>query len=104
MFDGWAGAGVDGGGYWNDYDIEKMSLSYEEYGDVLTSVFPYVRGLVGHGFRGGSGFQRISACAIRRPMGEGNCNRAKMGRVALVFPLIPSDLGVRLTWEFDGAI
>ncbi|KAL7624123.1 hypothetical protein AAE478_005680 [Parahypoxylon ruwenzoriense] len=29
-----------GGGYWNDYDIEKMQLSYTEYGDVLTSVFP----------------------------------------------------------------
>lgn len=29
-----------GGGYWNDYDIEKMGLSYREYGDVLTSVFP----------------------------------------------------------------
>jgi len=29
-----------GGGYWNDYDIEKMKLSYQQYGDVLTSVFP----------------------------------------------------------------
>lgn len=29
-----------GGGYWNDYDIEKMKLSYEEYGDVLKDVFP----------------------------------------------------------------
>lgn len=29
-----------GGGYWNDYDIEKMGLSYKQYGDVLTSVFP----------------------------------------------------------------
>lgn len=29
-----------GGGYWNDYDIEKMGLSYTEYGDVLTSIFP----------------------------------------------------------------
>lgn len=34
------GNGLAGGGYWNDYDIEKMSLSYKEYGDVLTSVFP----------------------------------------------------------------
>ncbi|OTA52657.1 hypothetical protein K449DRAFT_410278 [Hypoxylon sp. EC38] len=31
---------VAGGGYWNDYDIEKMGLSYTEYGDVLKSVFP----------------------------------------------------------------
>ncbi|KAI1468247.1 uncharacterized protein F4812DRAFT_458680 [Daldinia caldariorum] len=31
---------VAGGGYWNDYDIEKMGLSYTEYGDVLTSIFP----------------------------------------------------------------
>ncbi|PKS05152.1 hypothetical protein jhhlp_008519 [Lomentospora prolificans] len=31
---------LGGGGYWNDYDIEKMGLSYTEYGDVLTSVFP----------------------------------------------------------------
>ncbi|KAK4236841.1 hypothetical protein C8A03DRAFT_35225 [Achaetomium macrosporum] len=29
-----------GGGYWNDYDIEKMGLSYREYGDVLSTVFP----------------------------------------------------------------
>ncbi|KAI1634552.1 hypothetical protein F4809DRAFT_509567 [Biscogniauxia mediterranea] len=29
-----------GGGYWNDYDIEKMGLSYTEYGDVLKSIFP----------------------------------------------------------------
>ncbi|PSN67490.1 hypothetical protein BS50DRAFT_392983 [Corynespora cassiicola Philippines] len=29
-----------GGGYWNEYDIEKMGLSYTEYGNVLTSVFP----------------------------------------------------------------
>ncbi|KAF2659096.1 hypothetical protein K491DRAFT_591779 [Lophiostoma macrostomum CBS 122681] len=28
-----------GGGYWNDYDIEKMKLSYAQYGDVLKSVF-----------------------------------------------------------------
>ncbi|KAI1478646.1 hypothetical protein F4774DRAFT_384627 [Daldinia eschscholtzii] len=31
---------VAGGGYWNDYDIEKMGLSYTEYGNVLTSIFP----------------------------------------------------------------
>jgi len=30
---------VAGGGYWNDYDIEKMKLSYEGYGGVLKSVF-----------------------------------------------------------------
>jgi hypothetical protein len=30
---------LGGGGYWNDYDIEKMGLSYK-HGDVLTSVFP----------------------------------------------------------------
>ncbi|KAI0883530.1 uncharacterized protein GGS22DRAFT_32484 [Annulohypoxylon maeteangense] len=29
-----------GGGYWNDYDIEKMGLSYTDYGNVLKSVFP----------------------------------------------------------------
>ncbi|KAK3379685.1 hypothetical protein B0T24DRAFT_521405 [Lasiosphaeria ovina] len=29
-----------GGGYWNDFDIEKMRLSYKEYGDVLLSLFP----------------------------------------------------------------
>jgi len=28
-----------GGGYWNDYDIEKMGLSHREYGGVLTSAF-----------------------------------------------------------------
>ncbi|KAL3292243.1 coagulation factor 5/8 type domain-containing protein [Colletotrichum asianum] len=30
---------VAGGGYWNDYDIEKMNSSYEEYGDALLTVF-----------------------------------------------------------------
>jgi hypothetical protein len=30
---------LGGGGYWNDYDIEKMNLSYTNYGDVLTSIF-----------------------------------------------------------------
>ncbi|KAI1384550.1 uncharacterized protein F4822DRAFT_433094 [Hypoxylon trugodes] len=31
---------IAGGGYWNDYDIEKMGLSYTAYGDVLKSIFP----------------------------------------------------------------
>jgi hypothetical protein len=40
-FSGWNQQGaLGGGGYWNDYDIEKMGLSYKQYGDVLTSVFP----------------------------------------------------------------
>ncbi|KAK3356503.1 hypothetical protein B0T25DRAFT_452118 [Lasiosphaeria hispida] len=40
-FDSWNRSGsVSGGGYWNDYDIEKMRLSYQEYGDVLRSIFP----------------------------------------------------------------
>ena len=40
-FAGWGGGGkLGGGGYWNDYDVEKMGLSYKEYGDVLRSVFP----------------------------------------------------------------
>jgi hypothetical protein len=30
---------ISGGGYWNDYDIEKMGLSYKRYGDVLKSIF-----------------------------------------------------------------
>jgi hypothetical protein len=30
---------LGGGGYWNDYDIEKMGLSYKQYGDVLKSIF-----------------------------------------------------------------
>ncbi|EXF82821.1 coagulation factor 5/8 type domain-containing protein [Colletotrichum fioriniae PJ7] len=30
---------VAGGGYWNDYDIEKMNSSYTDYGAALTSVF-----------------------------------------------------------------
>ncbi|KAK1715493.1 hypothetical protein CaCOL14_012312 [Colletotrichum acutatum] len=30
---------VAGGGYWNDYDIEKMDSSYTDYGAALTSVF-----------------------------------------------------------------
>jgi hypothetical protein len=39
-FSGWTKSAMAGGGYWNDYDIEKMGLSYSAYGDVLTSVFP----------------------------------------------------------------
>jgi hypothetical protein len=29
-----------GGGYWNDYDIEKMGSSYTDYGNALKTVFP----------------------------------------------------------------
>jgi len=40
-FAGWEKGGVlAGGGYWNDFDIEKMGSSYVAYGDVLLSVFP----------------------------------------------------------------
>ncbi len=40
-FTSWNSAGgLAGGGYWNDYDIEKNGLSYSQYGDVLTSIFP----------------------------------------------------------------
>ncbi|KAI2609638.1 uncharacterized protein GGS25DRAFT_530721 [Hypoxylon fragiforme] len=40
-FAGWNSRSVlAGGGYWNDYDIEKMGLSYAEYGGVLTTIFP----------------------------------------------------------------
>lgn len=28
-----------GGGYWNDFDVEKLGSSYEGYGGALTSVF-----------------------------------------------------------------
>ncbi|KAI0156229.1 hypothetical protein BJ166DRAFT_532358 [Pestalotiopsis sp. NC0098] len=31
---------LDGGGYWNDYDIERMGSSYVDYGNVLKTVFP----------------------------------------------------------------
>jgi hypothetical protein len=31
---------LGGGGYWNDYDIEKMGLSYQSYSKVLTDIFP----------------------------------------------------------------
>ncbi|KAK8004738.1 hypothetical protein PG990_010775 [Apiospora arundinis] len=30
---------VEGAGYWNDYDIEKMGSSYTAYGKALTDVF-----------------------------------------------------------------
>ncbi|KAK7972206.1 hypothetical protein PG988_006340 [Apiospora saccharicola] len=30
---------IEGAGYWNDYDVEKMGSSYTEYGGVLTEVF-----------------------------------------------------------------
>ena len=40
-FSGWKQrSAIGGGGYWNDYDIEKMRLSYKQYGDVLKSTFP----------------------------------------------------------------
>ncbi|KAK0655018.1 hypothetical protein B0T16DRAFT_319397 [Cercophora newfieldiana] len=40
-FAGWhSRSALAGGGYWNDYDIEKMKLSYAEYGAALKSVFP----------------------------------------------------------------
>lgn len=32
--------GVAGGGYWNDYDIEKMKSSYTAYGNALAAAFP----------------------------------------------------------------
>ncbi|KZL71753.1 coagulation factor 5 8 type domain-containing protein [Colletotrichum incanum] len=39
-FESWSSQyAVAGGGYWNDYDIEKMDSSYTEYGTALTSVF-----------------------------------------------------------------
>ncbi|KAI0019774.1 hypothetical protein F4780DRAFT_404565 [Xylariomycetidae sp. FL0641] len=40
-FAGWDREGeLAGGGYWNDYDIEKMGSSYAAYGEALVSVFP----------------------------------------------------------------
>ncbi|KAH7134956.1 hypothetical protein B0J11DRAFT_478277 [Dendryphion nanum] len=40
-FEGWVkNGGLAGGGYWNEYDVEKMKLSYRDYGEVLRSVFP----------------------------------------------------------------
>ena len=40
-FAAWQARGtLAGGGYWNEFDIEKMNLSYEEYADVLNDLFP----------------------------------------------------------------
>jgi len=39
-FSGWNRNALAGGGYWNDFDIEKMTLSYRDYGNVLTGLFP----------------------------------------------------------------
>ncbi|KAF6788459.1 s1d (lysyl endopeptidase) subfamily c-terminal domain protein [Colletotrichum musicola] len=39
-FAGWKDSyDVAGGGYWNEYDIEKMGSSYDEYAGALVSVF-----------------------------------------------------------------
>jgi hypothetical protein len=39
-FSGWhQQSALAGGGYWNDFDIEKMGLSYKQYGDVLKNIF-----------------------------------------------------------------
>lgn len=39
-FTAWNSAGgLAGGGYWNDYDIEKNGLSYSQYGSVLVNIF-----------------------------------------------------------------
>ncbi|KAI1497768.1 coagulation factor 5/8 type domain-containing protein [Biscogniauxia marginata] len=39
-FAGWySNDAVAGGGYWNDYDIEKMNSSYISYGSALANVF-----------------------------------------------------------------
>ncbi|KAH8890149.1 coagulation factor 5/8 type domain-containing protein [Thozetella sp. PMI_491] len=39
-FTNWSStAAVAGGGYWNDYDIEKMGSSYDAYAGVLNTVF-----------------------------------------------------------------
>jgi hypothetical protein len=40
LFDRWnLGKSAAGGGYWNDYDIEKMNSSYTAYANVLDTVF-----------------------------------------------------------------
>jgi hypothetical protein len=40
-FNSWkAQATLAGGGYWNEYDIEKMGLSYPDYSKVLNDLFP----------------------------------------------------------------
>lgn len=39
-FAAWQARGtLAGGGYWNEYDIEKMNSSYEDYADVLNDLF-----------------------------------------------------------------
>ncbi|KAI1186770.1 hypothetical protein F5B17DRAFT_431236 [Nemania serpens] len=39
-FTSWNSAGgLAGGGYWNDFDIEKNGLSYSQYGNVLVNIF-----------------------------------------------------------------
>lgn len=40
QFQRWFATGtIEGAGYWNEYDIEKMGSSYSEYADVLIDVF-----------------------------------------------------------------
>lgn len=40
QFERWYATGtIEGAGYWNEYDIEKMGLSYTEYADVLNDIF-----------------------------------------------------------------
>ncbi|TLD16994.1 uncharacterized protein PgNI_00128 [Pyricularia grisea] len=40
-FTSWKAKGdLGGGGYWNDYDIEKNNLSYSDYAGVLNDLFP----------------------------------------------------------------
>ncbi|KAL2213236.1 coagulation factor 5/8 type domain-containing protein [Sarocladium strictum] len=40
QFERWVETGTMGGaGYWNEYDIERMGLSYDEYGTVLSDIF-----------------------------------------------------------------
>jgi hypothetical protein len=40
QFERWFATGtIEGAGYWNEYDIEKMGSSYTEYADVLNDIF-----------------------------------------------------------------
>ncbi|KAG6363497.1 hypothetical protein INS49_008597 [Diaporthe citri] len=40
-FSGWQSrSALGGGGYWNDYDVEKKGSSYTDYGNALKTVFP----------------------------------------------------------------
>ncbi|KAH7324783.1 coagulation factor 5/8 type domain-containing protein [Stachybotrys elegans] len=40
QFQRWFASGtLDGAGYWNDYDIEKMGSSYDDYAGVLSDIF-----------------------------------------------------------------